>query len=144
MKGNPMPARPTPAMFGGRPRTVLTARPVDPAPYRSEPRAQQPSPHGTTFVLRYTAAILGADLHPQAKRVALLLADRADPHTGRIRDQDQLGARALAALLGLGDTATRASLERLRRRGWITCTRAPEGQPTRITLQIPTGLQQPS
>jgi hypothetical protein len=118
------------------PRRPLTARPVDPTARRLTPptsRSEQPD----DFALRYTAAILGSELHPRAKRVALLLLDRADPRTGRIRTEVQIGMRALASLTGLSTVAVKTSVETLRRGGWLRRTRTAEGQPARIELLLP-------
>lgn len=131
-------------VFLGRPPTVLTARPVGTTAHRhAAPAAPPAEPADPELGLRYTAAVLASDLHPRAKRIALLLADRADD-AGRIRDEDQLGVRALASLLGLGDVSVKTSLEKLRRAGFIRRERAPQGQPSRIQLRIPDHLQQPS
>jgi hypothetical protein len=133
------PDQPTPAeVFAHRPRTVLTARPQGNANLSATSPAVPMRPAGPSFVLRYTAAVLGSGLHRNAQRVALVLVVRADPRTGRIRDEAQLGVRALASLTGLGDAAVRTSISKLRGGGWIRRTAtAVEGQPARIVLLIP-------
>lgn len=132
-----IPARPTPALLAARPRAALIAHGVDPAAYRPA-AAPAPTPGGTTFVLRFTAAVISSDLHPYAKLIALALAGRAHPSTGWIRDEDQLGARSLASLVGIGDSAAKNSLDKLRRSGFIRRTPPKaEGCPARIELFIP-------
>lgn len=149
--------RPTPTILGRRPRTALSARPVDPDAYR--PPAQQLAAAaafvtpptvpaaGPFFVPRWLAAVQDCHMHPNVQRIAELLANRADPITGHIRTKDQLGGRAIAAFLGIGDTAAKTSLERLRRKGFIRRTPTPEGRPSRIELCMPHWLgdgQQPT
>lgn len=140
---------PTPRdVFRGRPPTVLTARPVNPHIHRPAAAAPvedaEPTPSaGTPFTVRWTAAVLAADLHPNAERLAIVLADRADPRTGRIRDEDQLGARALASLAGLTDIQVKTSLEKLRRRGFIRRDQVPRGQTSQIRLLIPGATTEP-
>lgn len=131
---------PTPRdVFRGRPPTVLTARPVNPHVHRPATPADGAgaASAGTPFTVRWTAAVLAADLHPNAERLAIVLADRANPRTGRIAGKDQLGARALASLAGLTDIQVKTSLEKLRRRGFIRRDQVPRGQTSQVRLLIP-------
>jgi hypothetical protein len=128
---------PTPADLARMPHRPLTVRPVDPTAHGLNPPTSRTGQPTDDFAFRYTAAVLGSALHPRAKRVALLLLDRADPRTGRIQAEGQLGVRALSSLTGLSTTAVKTSVEKLRRGGWLRRTRTAEGQPARIELLLP-------
>lgn len=111
---------PTPgSVFGGRPQRLLAARPpgdVQPAVAEDRPPADAP------FTVRYRAAVKASVVNLNARRIALVLADRADPQTGVIPLHVQVGTRALATYAGMSQTSVRNALTLLVRRGWIRRT----------------------